>query len=271
MLSLLGRGDSPAQILLAGGNALRFDHPALDRARLTGGDACGIHVLRLGNTLAQPLEARLLVEVLAALTPACHDDAAWPVLQPDGAVGRVDALPSRTRAAEDLHVAFGEQVVVIIRCHVVFKHVDMIRLDDATGPGRCMVCDTVRMAEKNTRWGFEREDWDTAKRQVKDILIEHARHRETTTYSDLCADVTVIHLRPYSWALMAMLGEVCSEEDAERGTMLASLVTKKDDEGLPGEGYFRHAERLGRDISDRRAFWESEIEKIFAVWAREAE
>ncbi|MDO9557564.1 MAG: hypothetical protein Q7J82_08300 [Coriobacteriia bacterium] len=126
------------------------------------------------------------------------------------------------------------------------------------------------MADKNTRWGFKREDWSAAKRQVKDILIEHARRRETTTYSGLCADVTVIAMRPYSWALMAMLGEVCSEEDAARGTMLASLVTRKGGDGLPGAGYFRHAERLGRDISGPRAFWESEVEKIFVVWARES-
>jgi len=126
------------------------------------------------------------------------------------------------------------------------------------------------MAEKNTRWGFARDDWDAAKQQAKDILIEHARRRETTTYSDLCADITIIRLRPYSWALMAMLGEVCSEEDAVRGTMLASLVTKKGGDGLPGAGYFRHAERLGRDISDPRAFWESEVEKIFSVWAGDA-
>lgn len=134
-----------------------------------------------------------------------------------------------------------------------------------------VLCDTVPMAESNTRWGFAREGWDAAKRQVKDVLIEHARRRETTTYSGLCTDVTVIQLRPYSWALMAMLGEVCSEEDAARGTMLASLVTKKGGDGLPGAGYFRHAERLGRDVSDPRVFWESEVEKIYAVWSKEAE
>ncbi|MBN2404554.1 MAG: hypothetical protein JXE06_03135 [Coriobacteriia bacterium] len=127
------------------------------------------------------------------------------------------------------------------------------------------------MVEKSTRWGFERKDWDDAKRQAKGVLVAHARRRETTTYSDLCTEVTAIHLRPYSWALMAMLGEVCSEEDAERGTMLASLVTKKGGDGMPGAGYFKHAERLGRDVSDPRAFWESEIEKIFDIWSKETE
>ncbi len=127
------------------------------------------------------------------------------------------------------------------------------------------------MAEKSTRWGFERKAWDDAKRQAKGVLIAHARRRETTTYSDLCTEVTAIQLRPYSWALMAMLGEVCTEEDAERGTMLASLVTKKGGDGMPGAGYFKHAERLGRDVSDPRAFWESEIEKIFDIWSKETE
>lgn len=119
------------------------------------------------------------------------------------------------------------------------------------------------------RWGFPREAWEAAKAQMEDILVGCARRRETITYSELCATVSAIRLRPYSWALMALLDEACAEEDAAHGIVLASLVVRKGGEGMPGAGYFRCAERLGRDVSDQRAFWESELAKVYACWPRE--
>ncbi len=120
--------------------------------------------------------------------------------------------------------------------------------------------------DEDTRYGYPRQDWERAKEQAKVSLVACARGRGTTTYSGLCDDVTAIRLRPYSFAMMAFLNEICTEEDASHGTMLASLVTRKDT-GLPGEGYFRHASRLGRDVSDMTAFWESEVGRIYSVWA----
>jgi hypothetical protein len=115
-------------------------------------------------------------------------------------------------------------------------------------------------------WGYSDEEWETAKLQAKETLREHARRRETTTYSGLCDDIAVARFRHYSWSLMALLGQICAEEDSERGIMLASLVCKKGGDGLPGEGYFAWAAKLGRDVSDREVFWEDEVERIFASY-----
>jgi hypothetical protein len=115
-------------------------------------------------------------------------------------------------------------------------------------------------------WGYTDDEWETAKLQAKAALREHARNRETTTYSGLCDDITVARFRHYSWSLMALLGQICSEEDADRGIMLASLVCKKGGDGLPGEGYWAWASKLGRDVSDREAFWTCEVERIFASY-----
>ena len=68
-------------------------------------------------------------------------------------------------------------------------------------------------------------------------------------------------------ALMDLLGEVDAETDARRGIMIASLVVRADS-GMPGEGYFVFAaEELGRPIEDRRAFWEREVERVWAAYA----
>ncbi len=121
---------------------------------------------------------------------------------------------------------------------------------------------------EDTRYGFPRTDWERAKHEAKEYLVSCARRRMTTTYSDLCGVVSSVRIRPYSFAMMAFLNEVCTEEDAAHGVMLASLVCRKDT-ALPGAGYFRHAARLGRDTADERAYWESEIARIYAAFPPE--
>ncbi|MCX8006525.1 MAG: hypothetical protein N3B11_00180 [Coriobacteriia bacterium] len=121
---------------------------------------------------------------------------------------------------------------------------------------------------ETTRYGFPAEDWERALCQARAHLANLARDRRTTTYGALCEAVSAIDLKPYSFAMVAFLNEVCARADAERGVMLASLVTRKDT-GLPGDGYFDFAGSLGRDAVDRRAFWEAEVERVFAAFANE--
>lgn len=116
----------------------------------------------------------------------------------------------------------------------------------------------------DTCYGFPRADWERAKAEAEAALVACARERETTTYAGLCAEVNSIQLRPYSFAMVAFLDEICCEQDAANGIVLATLVTRKDS-GLPGEGYFRHAARLGHDVSDRQAFWHEQAERVYAA------
>ena len=51
--------------------------------------------------------------------------------------------------------------------------------------------------------------------------------------------------------------------------MLALACVCRKDTGLPGDGYFRHAAKLGRDVSDPEAYWQSEAERVWAVFANE--
>jgi len=121
------------------------------------------------------------------------------------------------------------------------------------------------MTETKTHYGSPIEDWETAKLQAKEFLTSCARRRITTTYSELCSEVTAIHLRSYSFAIVAFLNEICTEEDATQGVMMASLVVRKDT-GIPGNGYFGHAGTLGRDVADREAFWRSEVERVWDAY-----
>jgi hypothetical protein len=117
-----------------------------------------------------------------------------------------------------------------------------------------------------TRYGYPLVDWVSAKAEAKAVLRERAGSRETITYGELCDAIHAIRMFPRSRALLGMLHDVCSEEDAERGVMLASLVVSKAT-GMPGEGYFAFADELGRDATDRGTFWRAEVERVYAAYA----
>jgi hypothetical protein len=60
---------------------------------------------------------------------------------------------------------------------------------------------------------------------------------------------------------------VDEEFEAERGVIIASLVVRADS-GIPGSGYFTFlALRFGRDISDPRAAWRIEAERVWAAFS----
>ncbi|MHB1017029.1 MAG: hypothetical protein ACYC2X_03950 [Coriobacteriia bacterium] len=121
---------------------------------------------------------------------------------------------------------------------------------------------------ENTRYGFPLDAWEAAKAQANALLEQVARDRGTITYAEICRAVEPIELKPFSWAIMGFLNEICTEADAAHGIMLASLVVRADTR-MPGDGYFRNAARLGRDVSDPEAYWRSEVERIYRVFSPE--
>lgn len=119
---------------------------------------------------------------------------------------------------------------------------------------------------KQTYYGMTREMWETTRETARSFLIGCAIERRTTTYSEISEVVAPAHVPPYSYAMMRLLDDICSREDASRGVMLASLVCTKAT-GMPGEGYFGCARKLLRDTADRRAFWEAECERVYDAFA----
>jgi len=117
----------------------------------------------------------------------------------------------------------------------------------------------------STKYGFTLTQWDAIKSETHDILIEVARQQNTITYSDLAQQLTTATLHAGSYALGALLREVChDEETAERGLICALVVRKST--GQPGNGFFKYARQFGRDISDPAIFWQSEITYLYEIW-----
>lgn len=117
-----------------------------------------------------------------------------------------------------------------------------------------------------TRWGIPIAQWDDARERARVAMLERARAGATITYAELAQAVSETGFRPRSWALMALLGEVCDCEDPVHDVWVASLVVRKDT-GMPGDGYFAYAERAGLDVSDREAFWRRRVQQVWNAYA----
>lgn len=120
-----------------------------------------------------------------------------------------------------------------------------------------------------TRYGFSLADWDKAKEEMKQILIERAKVRRMIPYSELVEDVKSIALEPHSYALAAMLGEISSEEDEAGRGLLTVIVVHKSGDMQPGPGFFELAKELDRDTSDILKCWIDELKMVHDCWSNQ--
>lgn len=117
------------------------------------------------------------------------------------------------------------------------------------------------------QYGFEGPQWETAKRQAKEILIGVARRRGRIAYSELVVKISALHLEPHDSRLFHLLGEISSEEDKSGRGMLTAIVVHKTGDMQPGPGFFELAKSLGRNIKDPLACWITEFNKVHDYWA----
>jgi hypothetical protein len=125
----------------------------------------------------------------------------------------------------------------------------------------------VARAKKDTRYGYPPDVWAAAVDEIEAVLAAHARKGETITYGDLVAELRTVALRPHDYALPALLVEVDRRTFAACGFMLAAIVRHKGGDGMRGNRFFVTAAKLGRDVGDRRAFWEAEVARVFERYA----
>lgn len=60
------------------------------------------------------------------------------------------------------------------------------------------------------QYGFEGPQWELAKQQAKDILIEVARRRGRIAYSELVPQIAALQLESHDPRLFHLLGLACS-------------------------------------------------------------
>jgi len=116
------------------------------------------------------------------------------------------------------------------------------------------------------KYGYSPRDWENAKREMRNILIEIAKKQDTISYSELVKRVQIISLEASSYPLADMLGEISTAEDAAGRGMLSVVVVRKENH-RPGKGFFELAKTLGRDVSDKDKFWVNEVKRVYSSWS----
>jgi len=101
--------------------------------------------------------------------------------------------------------------------------------------------------------------WGVVREEIRSILIESAKLRQTITYSELCMRLQTATLHYHSSILTRLMDEVCEDEwDKGHGKLCALIVLKAT--GIPGGGYFSHMPQS----DDLEAAWRQDLEDVFS-------
>ncbi len=107
-------------------------------------------------------------------------------------------------------------------------------------------------------------DYQALKAEIRALMIEAARARQTITYSELCRELKTAHLHYHSTLLTKLLSEIGQVEvEAGRGVLPAVVVTKQTH--IPGGGYFAGMD--GVDADALEAMWRDDFDSVCDYWA----
>jgi hypothetical protein len=109
-------------------------------------------------------------------------------------------------------------------------------------------------------FGHPQSDWDAATREARDAMIVALRSpRETITYGELARKVNAIRFEPDAHIFHELLGQISRSEDSEGRGMLSVVVVHQGGDGMPGAGFFKLAQELGRDVRSKERLWATEV------------
>ena len=117
------------------------------------------------------------------------------------------------------------------------------------------------------KYGYDTNEWEAAKEEVRQILIDCAQERRMIPYSEVTPQITSINIGYHDSRFFHLLGEISSSEAQSGRGILTALVVHKSGDYLPGPGFFELAEELGFAVPDNVEFWIQQVEKVFASWA----
>ena len=126
----------------------------------------------------------------------------------------------------------------------------------------------MKRSEWAAQLGYSQEQWGAARDELREAILEAARDRTMTNYTDVSAKVTAIPVTPRSPALFHLLGEVLEEEYKTTGLALTALVVHRAGDMEPGSGFYRMARKAGATFSDPHEFWVRQVKAIFEQYRK---
>ncbi|MFF0656077.1 hypothetical protein [Micromonospora tulbaghiae] len=124
------------------------------------------------------------------------------------------------------------------------------------------------MRASASTFGLSDADWQAAKSELRQAILEAAQDGRMTWYSEVAAKVEVVHLDPYSALMNHLLGAILEEEHRARRPLLTAIVTHKDGDKEPGSGFYEMARSLGYSFREPYVFWATQVQDIFTKYRR---
>ncbi len=127
-----------------------------------------------------------------------------------------------------------------------------------------------------TRKALSKAQWSALRSEMRQIMIEVARNRQTIAYSELCAQLTTAYLHHRAPALTQLLIEIGAQE-AEAGRPVLPAVVVAKASGMPGGGYFKADTGKASPLTPRnevegsndpKALWEADLQRVFEYWSK---
>jgi len=124
------------------------------------------------------------------------------------------------------------------------------------------------MRRTGAQFGLTEEQWDFAKSEVREAILEAAYDRRMTWYGEVASKVTAVHLDPYSALMNHLLGGVFEDEYTAGRPALTSIVTHKYGDKEPGSGFYEMARSLGYQFREPYVFWAQQVQDVFKLFGR---
>jgi hypothetical protein len=117
-------------------------------------------------------------------------------------------------------------------------------------------------------FGLTDAEWEDAKTELRNAILEAAWNRRMTWYGEVAPKVTTVAVLPHSALMNHLLGAICVDEHNADRPMLTAIVTHKDGDMEPGPGFFEQARKLGYQVPDPLLFWSKQVQLIFKLHGR---
>ena len=124
------------------------------------------------------------------------------------------------------------------------------------------------MDRSDSHFGLDDQQWDQAKAEVRQAILEAAYDRRMTWYGEIASMVTAVRLDPYSSLMNHLLGAVFEDEHSTGGPALTSIVTHKYGDKEPGGGFYDKARSLGYRFKEPYIFWAQQVQDVFKLYGK---
>ncbi len=124
------------------------------------------------------------------------------------------------------------------------------------------------MRRSGAQFGLSEQQWDAAKAEVREAILEAAYDRRMTWYGEVADNVSAVRLDPYSALMNHLLGAVFEDEREAGRPALTSIVTHKYGDKEPGAGFYEMARSLGYQFREPYIFWAQQVQDVFKLYGK---